>query len=125
MTERSGLVPYLFYEDPAAMIEWYSTVFGFKEHARYTGENGQITNAELIVGNSELWMDGKPPAGWDPTSVPWIGVWVEDPDATYEQVRAHGVKIDPPEDKRYGVRVTGVVKDPAGYSWGFMRRITP
>jgi hypothetical protein len=26
-------------------------------------------------------------------------------------------------DKPYGVRLTGVVHDPEGYSWGFMRRL--
>ena len=39
------------------------------------------------------------------------------------KVTAHGVEIDPPEDKPYGVRLTGVVRDPEGYSWGFMRRL--
>jgi catechol 2,3-dioxygenase-like lactoylglutathione lyase family enzyme len=40
MELRSGLVPYLFYDDVAAMIDWYKTVFGFAEHSRYTDEDG-------------------------------------------------------------------------------------
>jgi len=123
MEQRSGLVPYLFYDDAAAMVDWYKTVFGFAEHSRYTNEDGGVRNAEMIVGDTELWMDGNPPAGWQPSAVPWIGVWVDDPDEMYEKIKAHGVEIDPPEDKPYGVRVTGVVRDPEGYSWGFMRRL--
>jgi uncharacterized glyoxalase superfamily protein PhnB len=121
--QRSGLVPYLFYEDPATMIDWYTSVFGFKEHSRYTDADGRVTNAELIVGDTELWMDGTPPADWNAGGVGWIGVWVDDPDAVYERVKARGVAITAPEDKPYGVRMTGVVEDPAGYRWGFMRRL--
>jgi len=122
MEHRSGIVPYLFYSDAAGMIQWYTTVFGFQEHSRYTDEAGRITNAEMIVGDTELWMDGNPPEGWSPESVPWIGVWVDDPDAVHQRMEAHGVHMDPPEDKPYGVRMTGSVRDPAGYSWAFMRR---
>jgi uncharacterized glyoxalase superfamily protein PhnB len=123
MEQRSGLVPYLFYDNAAAMIDWYKTVFGFAEHSRYTNEDGSVRNAEMIVGATELWMDGNPPAGWQPSAVPWIGVWEDDPDEMYEKIKAHGAEIDPPEDKPYGVRMTGVVRDPEGYSWAFMRRI--
>ena len=45
MEERSGLVPYLFYDDAAAMIDWYRTVFGFVEHSRYTNEDGGVRKA--------------------------------------------------------------------------------
>ena len=123
MEQRSGLVPYLFYDNAAAMIDWYKTVFEFVEHSRYTNEDGGVRNAEMIVGSTELWMDGNPPAGWQPSAVPWIGVWVDDPDKMYEKIKAHGVEIDPPGHKPYGVRMTGVVRDPEGYSWGFMRRL--
>jgi len=122
MAQRSGIVPYLFYSDAEGMIEWYTTVFGFKEHSRYTDEAGRITNAEMIVGDTELWMDGNPPAGWSPESIPWMGVWVDSLDQMHDRIRTHGVPIDLPQDKPYGVRMTGTVRDPAGYSWAFMHR---
>ena len=31
MEQRSGLVPYLFYDNAAGMIDWYKTVFGFAD----------------------------------------------------------------------------------------------
>jgi PhnB protein len=125
-TGRSGLVPYLFYEDAGAMADWYSRVFGFEELSRYTDESGRVNNAELRVGDTELWLDGNGSSYWEQNGrgpAGWIGVWVDDPDAVYERVKAHGVEIAAPQDKPYGVRVTGVVTDPAGYQWGFMRRI--
>jgi uncharacterized glyoxalase superfamily protein PhnB len=51
----------------------------------------------------------------------WIGVWVNDVDAMFERAKAADIVADPPENKFYGVRVLQV-KDPEGYTWGFMQR---
>jgi len=48
---------------------------------------------------------------------------VDDSDAMYEQVKAAGIEPNPPEDKPFGVRSFSV-RDPEGYSWGFMRRLS-
>jgi PhnB protein len=119
-THRNGLVPYLFYDDVVPMLEWYSRVFGWQELQRWE-EDGKVANAEMAIGDTELWLDGGVGRSRMPES-PWVGVWVDDPDAMYEQVRAAGVAADPPEDKPYGVRML-TVTDPVGYQWGFMRRI--
>jgi uncharacterized glyoxalase superfamily protein PhnB len=115
-----NLVPYLFYDDIEAMLDWYARVFGFVERSRWQ-EDGRIHNAEMLVGDTELWLDGA--TGRD-RAMPgqWVGVWVDDPDAMAERVAAQGVEIDSLEDKPYGVRML-TVKDPEGHSWGFMRRI--
>lgn len=60
----------------------------------YRTTNG--INRRVLKG-TELWMDGNPPAGWQPSAVPWIGAWVDDPDKMCEKIKAHGVKVDPPE----------------------------
>jgi uncharacterized glyoxalase superfamily protein PhnB len=44
---RSGLVPYLFYDDAGPMADWYAKVFGFEELSRYTDATGRVTNAEM------------------------------------------------------------------------------
>jgi uncharacterized glyoxalase superfamily protein PhnB len=112
-----GLVPYLFYEDAAAMLDWYARVFGWVERGRWE-EGGKVQNAEMRVGEGELWLDG---GGTEPPRPTWVGVWVDDLDAMYERVRDAGVQADPPETKPYGVRML-TVTDPAGYHWGFMTR---
>lgn len=122
-----GVVPYLHYEDAGVMLEWYSRVFGFIERARWTNDAGAITNAEMQVGPTELWLDGRGPGYWQKQGGrphQWIGVWVDDVDAMYERVRAAGVAADPPVDRAFGVRILTVL-DPEGYQWGFMRRIAP
>ena len=127
MTEdhRSGLVPYLHYEELIPVLEWLTRVFGFTERQRWPDAQGVVRNAEMIVADTEVWLDGSP-GWWDKRGGrpdQWIGVWVDDVDAMYERVKAAGVEPKTaPEDKPYGVR-TFNVEDPGGYSWGFMRRI--
>ena len=119
-----GLTPYLHYDDAGAMLEWLSRVFGFEERSRWPDEKGIVRNAEMRVGETELWLDGDPDwwrtRGRGPED--WIGVWVDDVDAMYARVKAAGAEAAPPVDKQFGVRMFQV-KDPEGYTWGFMRRI--
>jgi uncharacterized glyoxalase superfamily protein PhnB len=130
--QLGNLVPYLFYADIDAMIDWYARVFGFVEKERWRGEDGTVHNAEMRVGDTELWMDGANPARHQRTDrdgnplSPWIGVWLTDReavDAMYEHIVSEGVEpTEPPRDLPYGVRAFNV-SDPEGYSWGFMCHI--
>ena len=91
-----GLVPYLHYDDAGAAIDWLARVFGFVEKARWLDANGRVTNAEMLVGNQELWLDGSGDGWWAKKGrgpEQWIGVWVDDVDAMYERVRAAGVDV--------------------------------
>jgi uncharacterized glyoxalase superfamily protein PhnB len=124
-----NLVPYLFYADIEAMIDWYTRVFGFVEKDRWRDAEGNVHNAEMCVGDTELWMDGKNTGRHtltDPEGKPfslWVGVYLDDPaavDAMYDHIVSEGVEPNErPGDRPYGVR-TFSVKDPEGYTWGFM-----
>jgi uncharacterized glyoxalase superfamily protein PhnB len=119
----SGITPYLHYDDISAALDWLTRVFGFVEKGRWLDDSGGITNAELSVGSTEVWIDGAPDwwksKGRRPEE--WIGVWVNDVDAMYARVTTTGVDTTPPETKFYGVRVLQV-RDLEGYVWGFMER---
>ena len=107
------------------MIEWYTRVFGFQEKARWTDDDGTVRNAEMTVGDSELWLDGSGSGYWKRRGRrpdQWIGIWVDDVDAMYERVSAAGADADPPHDRPFGVRAFDVI-DPEGYRWGFLSRI--
>jgi uncharacterized glyoxalase superfamily protein PhnB len=126
MTVKFGeMVPYLHYEDAGAMLEWLSRVFGFEERARYIDKEGVVRQAEMLVGDHELWFSGHDEGLWDQKSGRpdrWVGVWVDDVDAMYERVRAAGIETDPPKDQDYDVRNLNIV-DPEGVMWGFMKRL--
>jgi uncharacterized glyoxalase superfamily protein PhnB len=121
----TGVVPYVNYENAGAMLDWLSNAFGFVERARYVDKDGIVRQAEMRIGDAELWLGGHDPGYWErqgrqPTE--FIGVWVDDVDAQYRRVRDAGVVADEPDDRSYDVR-TFNVRDPEGYLWGFMRRL--
>ncbi len=118
-----GITPYLHYRDIVAAIDWLTRVFGFVEKGRWLNSEGRVTNAELVVGSTEVWLDGDPDWWKKRNRGPeeWIGVWVDDVDAMHSRLRAAGLSPEPPQRKFYGVRVLQVV-DPEGYTWGFMQR---
>jgi len=105
------------------MIEWLTGVFGFTEKGRWVDAQGGVRNAELAVGSTEVWLDGDSTWWKNKGRRPeeWIGVWVNDVDAMFERVTAAGIIVGPPENKFYAVRVLQL-KDPQGYTWGFMQR---
>ena len=121
----NGIVPYLFYEDAAAAMDWYAEVFGFEDRGRWENDSGAVQNGEMRVGNTEVWMDGggKQLFTREGDERPqWIGVWVDDVDAMYERIQAAGVAAEPPVTREFGVRML-TVPDPFGYHWGFIRRV--
>lgn len=119
----AGITPYLHYGDLPAAVEWLTRIFGFVEKGRWQDEAGTTTNAELLGGTTEVWLDGSPDwwerKGRRPEE--WIGVWVGDVDAMYERLIGLGVAVEKPQHKFYGVRLLRVT-DPEGYTWGFMQR---
>jgi uncharacterized glyoxalase superfamily protein PhnB len=120
-----GLTPHLGYEDAGAALDWLSRVFGFQERARYVDKDGVVRQAEMRVGDVELWMAGHDAGYWETRGGKpdlWIGVWVDDVDAQHARVVAAGVDCPAPVDQDYDVRSFNV-RDPEGYSWGFLRRL--
>jgi uncharacterized glyoxalase superfamily protein PhnB len=120
-----GVTPYLVYEDAGSMLDWLSRVFGFQERSRFVDKDGIVQQAEMLVGDTELWFGGRGPGHWEkdgkgPDQV--ILVWVDDVDAMYQHVVDAGVEVEPPQDKSYDVRSLDV-RDPEGYRWGFLRRL--
>jgi uncharacterized glyoxalase superfamily protein PhnB len=121
----SGIVPYLFYDNAEAAMEWYARVFGFEDIGRWQNDEGKVQNGEMRVGNTEIWMDGGgrqlfPEEGDDRQQ--WIGVGVDDVDAMYALIKSAGVEAEPPVTREFGVQMLSV-PDPFGYLWGFMRRL--
>jgi uncharacterized glyoxalase superfamily protein PhnB len=124
-TTFTGVTPYLKYEDAGVMLEWLSRVFGFQERSRFVDKDGVVQQAEMLIGDNELWFSGHGPGFWDerghrPDQL--ILIWVNDVDAHHQRVLAAGVEADPPEDQTYDVRSYHVT-DPEGYRWGFMQRL--
>ena len=58
-----GVIPYVFCADAGAIADWCVEVLGFVERERWSEDDGVVRNVELIVGDSEVWLDGPVAAG--------------------------------------------------------------
>lgn len=129
----------IFYDDPAAAIDWLCRAFGFEVRLKVEGEGGRIEHSELVFGDG-LIMVGT--AGGDrpgqaqmvsPRSInggntQLLGVFVDDVDAHCARARAAGAQVfrelettDYGEgywtDRGYGAT------DLEGHMWFFMQRL--
>ena len=122
-----GVTPNLRYEDAGAAIDWLVRVCGFEERARYVDAKDIVRQAEVFVGDTEVWLSGHGAGYWDNEPAgrgpeQYLVIWVDDVDAQWERVRATGVDAPEPQNQDYGVR-NFYVTDPEGYHWGFHSRL--
>ncbi len=118
----NGIVPYLYFDDAEAAIDWYVANFNFEEIGRWTNDQGEVQNAELRVGTTEVWIDGSGQLNTSDDRPIWIGVWVEDVDSIFEDLRAKGIACEPPVTREFGIRMLSV-DDGMGHLWGFIKRV--
>jgi uncharacterized glyoxalase superfamily protein PhnB len=124
-TTHLKLLPYLFYEDPAAAVDWLAAAFGFSERFRLALPNGSIAHAELQLGHGVVMIGNVGPRNRDrPTAVrSSVYVFVEDVDAHYERARAAGaVIVEEPADQPFGDRIY-LAKDLEGHEWYFAQHV--
>jgi uncharacterized glyoxalase superfamily protein PhnB len=129
----------VFYEDPAAAIEWLERAFGFATRIRVDGEDGGVIHSELVFGEAVVMVAGLTrPGGPDAraASPRQIGgrntqslfLYVDDVDAHCQRARAAGGKVlSEPRTTDYGegywVDRGYEVADPEGHRWWFAQRL--
>ncbi len=117
------ITPHIFYDDPAAALEWLAKAFGFETRLSMPGPDGEIMHAEMKVADSaimmsptsatEQWKSPKSMAGSVTQS---LYVYVDDLDAHCARARSAGAKIvSDPEDMFWGDR-TYVVEERPGFA---------
>jgi uncharacterized glyoxalase superfamily protein PhnB len=125
------LISCLGYKDAGAGVDWLCKAFGFRPHAVYRDDAGNVVHAELVYGNSMIMVgpDNAGEFGQAVMTMPeraggrctqTIYMIVEDPvDAHYERALAEGATaIIAPRDESYGGRGYSV-RDPEGHAWSF------
>ena len=132
------LVPFIAYEDARAAIAWLGAAFGFVEDepARYEGEDGTITHAELTLEGATIYLSTPTPDYESPRrhretceaarrwlDNPWVidGVFilVDDVDAHHDRAKAAGATIlREPADPGIGQRIYSA-EDLEGRRWMF------
>jgi uncharacterized glyoxalase superfamily protein PhnB len=131
----------LFYQDPAAAIDWLCRAFGFEVRLKVEGEGGRIEHSELVFGDGLIMVGSEGGASRRPTPLPTksprslggaitqaLAVFVDDVDAHCERARAAGAKIvEPPTTQDYGEDYWSDrgyrAEDIEGHQWFFMQRV--
>jgi uncharacterized glyoxalase superfamily protein PhnB len=137
----------IYYEDPAAAIDWLVTAFGFevrlKVEGEGEGEGGAIVHSELTFGDGlvmvggvgtrtpgkEAWQAHQvSPRGQSGGNTQTLCLFVDDVDAHCAHARKAGATVfREPETSDYGEdywadRSYGAT-DPEGHMWWFMKRV--
>lgn len=124
------IAPNVFYDDPAAALDWLAKAFGFTTRMSLPGPDGGVIHAEMEVGDSAIMLSPTSgnPAWRSPRSLggavtTGLYVYVDDVDAHHARARSAGATIAAePEDMFWGDR-TYVAEDLEGHRWTFARRV--
>jgi uncharacterized glyoxalase superfamily protein PhnB len=118
-------IPYLYYKDAAAAVEFLSKAFGFAVRNVHKDDTGGVMHGELGIGASAVMIGpARDEFGFKaPNELParHSGVWcyVDDSDAHCAKARAAGATIvREPTDQFYGVREY-TARDIEGHEWFF------
>lgn len=119
-----GIVPYLFYSDASAAIDFLCSAFGFEEQFRYPMPDGKVGHAELSHKGSQVmlasvWAEGGIASPLDlPAVHSQVFCAVDDVDAHYQRAKEAGATIVAGPSDQHGHRLYRVI-DPEGHRWVF------
>ncbi len=122
MPAGTEIIPYIFYRDVPAAIEWLSRAFGFAEEMRHATPGGM--HAEMSFRGRRIMM-GQGSKDWGMLSphdsaaaTMGVFIYLGDVDAHHRQARDAGAEIvQTPHDQPYGRTYT--VRDLDGHPWFF------
>ncbi len=120
------VVPYLFYKNGKAAIDFIAKAFGFEVRMVMPGPGDSVMHAELAIGDAVVYLGtpaGQKPARLQPQRTAATLVYVDDVDAHCARAREAGAKIlVEPRDEFYGDRVYNAA-DPEGQEWYFHQHV--
>lgn len=128
--DLAQIIPYLYYDDPGAAIDFMEKAFGFEiESAFRNPDDGKVLHAQVRTGSGVLFV-GPGMEFFGTRAVPdpervsaMIYVFVEDVDAHYLRAKAQGARIwQEPHDHLAGNRQY-TAGDPGGHRWSFAQPI--
>jgi PhnB protein len=120
---RTEIIPYIFYRDVAAALDWLARAFGFTETMREATSSGGV-HGEMTLEGQRIMMgqggrDRRMLSASETQAVTQgVFVYLDEVDAHFARAQAAGAAIDkPPEDLPYGRGYTA--RDLEGHPWFF------
>jgi uncharacterized glyoxalase superfamily protein PhnB len=123
------LMPYLFYRDLRAALEWLAKAFGFETLMTLPGPDGQIVHAEMRFRDAVIMMGpaSEERGARSPRELPGVNqslyLYVDDVDAHFRRAREAGARImSEPDDMFWGDRMY-YAQDCEGHHWNFAQHV--
>jgi len=124
--KRQKIIPYLYYEDGPAAMDYLCKTFGFEEHEKVMRDDGTFMHGEVGYQDNVVMLGTPVDDEGNPKKVRDLDVrggclmcYVDDVDAHYQRARDAGADIiAEPEDQPYGDR-TYAASDLEGHNWYF------
>ncbi len=121
---RTEIIPYIFYRDVPAALEWLARAFGFKEELRHptpSGMHAQMTfdGQRIMMGQGgKAWRMQSPRDSDAKVSTMGIFIYLADVDIHHVRAREAGAEIvQAPYNEPYGRTYTA--RDLDGHPWFF------
>ena len=118
------MLPYLYYADARAALEFLVAAFGFTEIEAFRDDSGTVWHAQLSTGDGVVLIGpgleefGTRAVDGDDRVTSRTFIYVDDVDAHYERARESGaVIVTEPSDQ--GPNRIYVAQDPGGQQWIF------
>ena len=113
------IIPYLFYRDVPAALDFLCGAFGFKEEMRTGTPSGGMHGEASFQGQLVMMGQGSLRAPHDVGAATMgVFIYLDDVDKHYTVAKAAGAEIvHPPKDVEYGR--TYWANDPEGHPWFF------
>ncbi len=127
--DMAQIVPYLYYEDAGAAIEFMEKAFGFEIVSAFRSPEGTVLTSKVRTGSGVILVGpGMEPFGTraiqDPDSVSSMTyVYVDDVDVHYARSVAAGAKVRAEPHVHFGGDKIYTVSDPGGQRWSFAQRV--
>ncbi len=118
------VVPYLYYEDATAALEFLVDAFGFAEHSAVRDDAGVVWSAQLRTGSGLVMIGpGMTEFGTKPIDGPGPAtsrthVLTDDVDRHCDRARAAGATIEMEPGEHGPVRIY-IASDPGHHQWIF------
>jgi uncharacterized glyoxalase superfamily protein PhnB len=118
------VTPSLTVRDAASAIDFYKRAFGAVERGAMKGPGGLIVHAEILIGDSIVFVNDEMPGMGNPSpqkvgaTTVGLHIYTEDCDSMYKRaIEAGATETMPLADQFWGDRY-GQLTDPFGHVWG-------
>jgi uncharacterized glyoxalase superfamily protein PhnB len=120
-TGYTTVTPWIISSDTGALFSFLADAFGGEELARLSGPDGNITHAEMRIGDAVV-MAFDAPEGVAPQPA-YIRLYVPDARITFAKaIHAGGTEVTKPTLLGWGDRVARI-RDPLGNIWWLQQHV--